>query len=111
MDKVVVSYMEDDQKGAQLFIMLPFPLALVKPKKGLTKTSAELELNGLIPIVLTFESTPSGTDCDELSEMQFWPRGRAPLTKESDCIGGKESENEEESDEDSVRTSEPANAH
>ena len=103
--------MEDRDKGAQLSAMLPFPTALVKPKEELTQTSAKLERNGLIPIVVTFESTPSGADCDELSELRFWPRGRVPLSRESDCVGGQESENEEESTVDSVCTSEPASVN
>ena len=102
--------MEDKDKGAQIYTMLPFPLGLVKPKEEMTQISAKLERNGLIPIVVTFESTPSGKDCDELGELRFWPKGRVPLGQESDCVGGEDTE-EESSEEGTFCSSEAASVH
>ena len=103
--------MDDKQKSAQLTAMLPYPTGLVRPKEGMTCTSTRLERNGLVPIVVTYRSTPSEDDFDSLSELRFWPVGRTPLSKESACIGAEESEEESSSEKDSVVTSEADSAN
>ena len=102
MDKVIVSYEEDRDKAAALLILLPYPLGFVKTKSNMTATSHHLESNGLIPIFITFESTLSGNDFEELGKLRFWPRDRIPVSQQTQCIGGQSTDEfcsaEEETD-------------
>ena len=92
MDSVITSYETDKDKGAQLFIMLPYPMGLVRAKKDITYTAMILEENGLIPVFVTFQSTPGGSDFDELGQERFWPPNRTPLSNVSGCVGGQNPE-------------------
>lgn len=96
MDRLIRKDVADDVKCRQMQALLPRPLALVKPFESLTRKIQKIELQGEVPLCVTFTEFIDFSDLKDLGECRFWPDARTPYGWGQNTITASDTESEDQ---------------
>ena len=94
--------LDDHLKCREIKALLPRPLAIVKTYESLTRKIQKIELQGEIPLCITFSEFIDFSDLCDLGKCRFWPDARTPYGWGQNTISASDSESDEQEEPSSV---------
>ena len=82
--------------------MLPRPLAVVKPVEALTRKTQKIELQGEIPLVISFSEFIDFSDLTDLGNCRYWPDVRTPFGWGTNTITASDTDSDDATEPPSV---------